>query len=293
MCQGSLHGSTLDAFTSSQDSHGGSCPNLKYKKLIHFLKGEWHTSLRHTKNVCQLLLQPPEPDPQTGHHEQMVFKGHHCQPTSTSHVLPASFHVSSTLWLRIFSFNSIPNAFQRAFHWTTDNPEMNPSANRRFLSRSQKRVWESATFELAFSHSRRQVDAPFLPHVSCVPRSAFLLPQALRELVSPSDWAAAAAAPASAMASCFFSLISRARSAPDARRSISAQRGARRWQRQDQWFGEKVVTVSRRFRTTDQSFSVISEVFLHTFQWVFCMRSALATAWQPSACPLANPDNNR
>ena len=78
--------------------------------------------------------------------------------------------------------------------------------NRRFLSRSQKRVCESATFELAFSHSRRQVDAPFLPHVSCVPRSAFLLPQALRELVSPSDWAAAAEAPASAMASCFFSL---------------------------------------------------------------------------------------
>ena len=126
-------------------------------------------------------------------------------------------------WLRIFSFNSIPNAFQRASHWTTDHPEMNPSANRRFLSRSQKRVCESATFELAFSHSRRQVDAPFLPHVSCVPRSAFLLPQALRELVSSSDWAAAAAAPASAMASCFFSLISRARSAPAARRSISAQ----------------------------------------------------------------------
>ena len=181
------------------------------------------------------------------------------------HILPASFLVRSTLWLRIFSFNSIPNAFQRASHWTTDNPEMNASANRRFLSRSQKRVCESATFELAFSHSRRQVDAPFLPHVSCVPRSAFLLPQALRELVSPSDWAAAAAAPASAMASCFFSLISHTRSAPEARRSISAQWGARRWQRQDQWFGEKVETGSRRFRTTDQLFSVISEVFLHTF----------------------------
>ena len=100
-------------------------------------------------------------------------------------------------WLRIFSFNSIPNAFQRASQWKTDNPEMNASANHRFLSCSQKRVCESATFELAFSHSRSQVDAPFLPHVSCVPRSAFLLPQALRELVSPSDWAAAAAAPCS------------------------------------------------------------------------------------------------
>ena len=147
---------------------------------------------------------------------------HHCQPTSTSHVLPASFLVRSTLLAEDFllQVNSIPNAFQRASHWTTDNPEMNASANRRFLSRSQKRVCESATFELAFSHSRRQVDAPFLPHVSCVPRSAFLLPQALRDLVSPSDWAAAAA---SAMASCFFSLISRARSTPEARRSISAQ----------------------------------------------------------------------
>ena len=240
----------MDAFTSSQDGHGGSRPSLKYKKLIHFLKGEWHTSLRHTKNVCQLLLQPPELDPQMGHHEQLVFESHHCQPTRTSHVLPASFLVRSTLLAEdsSFSFNSIPNAFQRASHWTTDNPEMNASANRCFLSRSQKRVCGSV--ELAFSHSRRQVDAPFLPHVSCVPRSAFLLPQALRELVSPSDWAAAAAAPASAMASCF-SFISRARSAPEARRSISAQWGARRWQCQDQWFGKKVETGSRRFRTTD------------------------------------------
>ena len=198
----------MDAFTSSQDDHGGSRPSLKYKKLIHFLKGAWHTSLRHIKNVCQLLLQPPEPDPQTGHHEQLVFKGHHCQPTSTSHrfFLPLS-SFAAHIWLRIFSFNSIPNAFQRASHCTTDrvNPEMNVSANHHFLSRSQKRVCESATSELAFSQSRRQVDAPFLPQVSCVPRSAFLLLQALRELVSPTDWAAAAAARASAMASCFFS----------------------------------------------------------------------------------------
>ena len=111
-------------------------------------------------------------------------------PAPLAFFLPLS-SFAAHIWLRIFSFISIPNAFQRASHWTTDrvNPEMNASANRRFLSRSQKRVCESATFELAFSHSRRQVDAPFLPHVSCVPRSAFLLPQALRELVSPSDWA--------------------------------------------------------------------------------------------------------
>ena len=30
----------MDAFTSSQDCHDGSRPSLKYKKLIHFLKGE-------------------------------------------------------------------------------------------------------------------------------------------------------------------------------------------------------------------------------------------------------------
>ena len=143
---------------------------------------------------------------------------------------------------------------------------MNASANRRFLSRSQKRVCESATFELAFSHSRGQVYAPFLPHVSCVPRSAFLLPQALRELVSPSDWAAAAAAPASAMASCFFSFISRARSAPEARRSISAQWGARRWQRQDQWFGKKLkLEADDSERQTDRfpCLCSVSAYFLH------------------------------
>ena len=147
-------------------------------------------------------------------------------PAPLTFFLPLSSFAAHR-WLRIFFFNSIPNAFQRASHWTTDrvNPEMNASASRRFLSRSQKRVCESATFELAFSHSRKQVDAAFLPHGSSVPRSAFLLPQALRKLVSPSDWAAAAAAPASAMASCFFSLISRVRSAPEARQSISAQEG--------------------------------------------------------------------
>ena len=156
----------MDAFTSSQDGHGGSRPSLKYKKLIHFLKGEWHTSLRHTKNVCQLLLQPPEPDPQTGHHEQLVFEGHHCQPTSTSHVLPASFLVRSTHLAEDFLLHLNTQRFPESFPLDdrqTVDPEMNASANRRFLSRSQKRVCESATFELAFSHSRRQVDAPFLP----------------------------------------------------------------------------------------------------------------------------------
>ena len=149
----------------------------------------------------------------------------------------------------------------------------------------KKGVCESATFQLAFSLSRRQVDAPFFPHVSCVPRSAFLLPQALHELVSPSDWAAAVAAPASAMASCFFSLISRTRSAPEARRSISAQWGARRWQRQDQWFGEKVETGSQRFRTTDWSFFVISAVFLHSFLHAISPSNRMATQSLPPCEP--------
>ena len=80
---------------------------------------------------------------------------------------------------------------------------MNASANRRFLSRSQKRVCESATFELAFSHSRRQVDAPFLPNARflcfsiCFPASA----SSSRTWSRLPNWAAAAAAPASAMAS--------------------------------------------------------------------------------------------
>ena len=124
-------------------------------------------------------------------HPSLILKRVITSSWSSSRVTTASLPAPLTLflplssftahfWLSIFSFNSTPNAFRIASHWTTDNPEMNASANGRFLSRSQKRVSENATFELAFSHSRRQVDAPFLPHVSCVPRSAFQLPQALR-----------------------------------------------------------------------------------------------------------------
>ena len=107
--------SAMDAFTSSQDGHGGSRPSLEYKKLIHFLKGEWHTSLRHTKSVCHLLLQPPEPVPQTGHHEQLVFKGHHRQPTRTSHVLPASFLVRSTHLAEDFLLHLNTQRFPESF----------------------------------------------------------------------------------------------------------------------------------------------------------------------------------
>ena len=218
-------------------------------------------------------------------------EGHHSEPTSTSHVLPASFLVRSTLWLRIFFFNSIPDAFQRASHWTTDNPEMNASANRRFPSRSQKRVCESASFELAFSHSTRQVDAPFLPHVPCVPRSAFLLPEALRELVSPSDWAAAAAAPASAMAE-------KAASSPWYHAHVQLQRQDDRSQPSEGRGGGSVKTngLEKKLKLEADDSERQTSCFpwsLQCFCILFCMRSALATAWQPGACPLANPDNNR
>ena len=173
-------------------------------------------------------------------------------PAPLTFFLPLS-SFAAHFWLRIFSFYSIPNASR----WTTDNPEMNASADRRFLSRSQKRVCESATFELALSHSRRQVDAPFLPHVSCVPRSAFLLPQALRDL------------PTGQQQRQHQRLRWQAASSPWSHAHVQLQRQDDRSQpsegrqRQDQWFGEKVETGSRRFRTTDWSFSVISAVFLH------------------------------
>ena len=207
-------------------------------------------------------------------------------PAPLTFFLPLS-SFAAHIWLRILSFISIPNAFQRASHWTT---EMNASANRRFLSRSQKRVHERErnfwagilTFEEA---SRRSISSSrFLCSSICFPASA-----SSSRTCPTFRLGSCSGSKASAMASCFFSFISRARSAPEARRSISVQWGARRWQRQDQWCGEKVETGSRRFRTTDWSFSVS----LQCFCILFCMRSALATAWQPRACPLANPDNNR
>ena len=113
--------------------------------------------------------------------ERVITSSWSSRVTTASLPAPLTFFLplssfAAHFWLKIFSFNSIPNAFHRASHWTTDNPEMNASAS--FLSRSQKRVCESATFELAFSHSRRQVDAPFLPHARflcssiCFPASA-------------------------------------------------------------------------------------------------------------------------
>ena len=100
-------------------------------------------------------------------------------PAPLTFFLPLS-SFAAHIWLRIFSFISIPNAFQRASHWTTDRrliQKMNASANRRFLSRSQKRVCESATFELAFSHSRgasrrSTSSSRFLCSSICFPASA-------------------------------------------------------------------------------------------------------------------------
>ena len=95
-------------------------------------------------------------------------------PAPLTFFLPLS-SFAAHFWLRIFSFNSIPNVFQRASHWTTDNPEMNASANRRFLSRSQKSVCESATFELILTFeeaSRRSISSSrFLCSSVCFPAS--------------------------------------------------------------------------------------------------------------------------
>ena len=203
-------------------------------------------------------------------------------PAPLTFFLPLS-SFAAHFWLRIFSFNSIPNAFQRASHWTTDNPEMNASANRRFLSRSQKRVCESATFELAFSHSRRQVDAPFLPHVSCVPRSAFLLPQALRELPTGQlqrqhqrlRWQAASSAWSHAHVQL---------QRQDDRSQPSEGRGGG----SDKTNGlEKKLKLEadRRFRTTDWSFSVISAVFLSTFLHAIGPSNRMATQSLPPCEP--------
>ena len=96
-------------------------------------------------------------------------------PAPLTFFLPLS-SFAAHFWLRIFSFNSIPNVFQRASHWTTDNPEMSASANRRFLSRSQKSVCESATFELILTFeeaSRRSISSSrFLCSSVCFPASA-------------------------------------------------------------------------------------------------------------------------
>ena len=49
-------------------------------------------------------------------------------PAPLTFFLPLS-SFAAHFWLRMPSFiNSIPNTFQRASHWTTDNPEMNASA---------------------------------------------------------------------------------------------------------------------------------------------------------------------
>ena len=113
--------------------------------------------------------------------KRVIMSSWSSRVTTTSLPAPLTFFLplssfAAHFWLRIFSFNSIPNAFQRASHWTTDNPEMNASANRRFLSRSQKRVCESATFELAIftfeEASRRSISSSrFLCSSICFPAS--------------------------------------------------------------------------------------------------------------------------
>ena len=64
------------------------------------------------------------PDSQTGHHEQLVFKGHHCQPISTSHVLPASFLVRSTHLAEDFLLQLNTQRFPESFPGTGRQTEL-------------------------------------------------------------------------------------------------------------------------------------------------------------------------
>ena len=74
-------------------------------------------------------------------------------PAPLTFFLPLS-SFAAQFWLRIFSFNSIPNAFQRASHWTTDNPEMNQHQRLRLQAASSP--WYHAHVQLQRQDDRSQ-----------------------------------------------------------------------------------------------------------------------------------------
>ena len=207
-------------------------------------------------------------------------------PAPLTFFLPLS-SFAAHFWLRIFSFNSKPNVFQRASHWTTDNPEMSASANRRFLSRSQKSVCESATLELILIFEGGKLTLHFflaflvfLGLLSCF-RKLFAnlsrLPtgQLQRQ------------APASAMASCFFSLISRTFSSRGKTIDLSPVRGEKMaasrpmvWRKSWNW----KPTIQNDRPVVFRDLCSVSAYFFN-----FCIRSALATAWQPRGLPPCEP----
>ena len=210
-------------------------------------------------------------------------------PTPLTFFLPLS-SFAAHLVLRMSSFNSTPNTFQRASHWTSDNPDKWLSFSS-FSSLSQIRACESANWRSNIQGT--QVDAPFLPYISCNPRSAFLPPRALHELVSLAFRLGSCSAAASAVARCFFSLISRVRSAPEARRSASEGRGGGGGGLKERGLGPRLSRVAifyldHRHSTQETEERHCPESVHHTQQcfFFFCDTEVLSCIATHSLCPL-------
>ena len=150
-----------------------------------------------------------------------------------------------------------------------------------------KRVYARAQLLSWFSHSRRQVDAPFLPHVSCVPRSAFCFRKLFANL---------SRLPTGQLQRQHQRLRWQAASSPWSH--VQIQRQDDRSQPSEGRGGGSVKTngLEKKLKLEADDSERQTSRFpwsLQCFCILFCIRSALATAWQPRACPLANPDNNR
>ena len=91
-------------------------------------------------------------------------------PAPLTFFLPLSSFAAHN-WLRIFSFNSIPNAFQTASHWTTDRDECLSESSFPFTFSKESNFWSGIlTFEEA---SRRSISSSrFLCSSICFPASA-------------------------------------------------------------------------------------------------------------------------
>ena len=141
---------------------------------------------------------------------------------------------------------------------------MNASADRRFLSRSQKSVCESATFELILTFeeaSRRSISSSrFLCSSVCFPASGSSSRTCLAFRLGRCSGSTSVCDGKLLLLLDFTRTFSSRGKTID----LSPVRGEEvAASRPMVW--RKVETGSRRFRTTDWSFSVISAVFLHTF----------------------------
>ena len=135
----------------------------------------------------------------------------------------------------------------------------------------------------------------------CFPAS----PSASRTCLSPSDWAAAAAVsavsrlPIGQLKRQYQRLRWQAASSPRSHAHVQLQRQDGLMQASEEEVAASRSMLKRKlekkptiFRTTEIDLSFSGS--LQCFCILFCMRSALATAWQPGAPPpLANPDSNR